>query len=111
MVRLPSDRDALGRVMFAPPGVPADRLKFLQDAVAKVVKDPKLLTEAKQTNRYIIYRDPNAAQLAIDRVLNAPTPAQRAEIENIILRKYAAYCANTPRVELPREVFGTSAVH
>lgn len=83
-----STLDALGRVLVTTPGVPPDRLAFLQDAVGKLVKNPKLLAEAEKSQRYIIYRDPKAAQQAIERVINAPTPAQRAEIKQIVLHKY-----------------------
>ena len=84
-----STLDALGRVLVTTPGVPPDRLAFLQDAVGKLVKDPKLLAEAEKSQRYIIYRDPKAAQQAIERVINAPTAAQRAEIKQIVLHKYS----------------------
>jgi tripartite-type tricarboxylate transporter receptor subunit TctC len=36
----------LGRPFFAPPGVPADRVKALQDAFAATTKDPEFLMEA-----------------------------------------------------------------
>jgi tripartite-type tricarboxylate transporter receptor subunit TctC len=85
-----STLDALGRVLVTTPGVPPDRLAFLQDAIGKLVKEPKLLAEAEKSQRYIIYRDPKAAQQAIERVINAPTPAQRAEIKHIVLQKYSA---------------------
>lgn len=84
-----STLDALGRVLVTTPGVPPDRLAFLQDAVGTLVKDPKLLAEAEKSQRYIIYRDPKAARQAIERVINAPTAAQRAEIKQIVLHKYA----------------------
>ena len=85
-----STLDALGRVLVTTPGVPPDRLAFLQDALGKLVKNPKLLAEAGKSQRYIIYRDPRAAQQAIERVINAPTPAQRAEIKQIVLHKYSS---------------------
>ena len=69
---------------------PADRLAHLQDAVARIVRNPKLLEEAEKSQRYIDYRDPKAAQQAIERVINAPTPAQRAEIKEIVLHKYSS---------------------
>ncbi|MCC6888861.1 MAG: hypothetical protein IT536_10025 [Hyphomicrobiales bacterium] len=85
-----STLDALGRVLVTTPGVPRDRLAYLQNAVARMVKEPKLLAEAEKSQRYIIYRDPKAAQAAIERVINAPNDAQRAEIKHIVLKKYAS---------------------
>jgi putative tricarboxylic transport membrane protein len=81
--------DALGRVLVTTPGVPPDRLTFIQAAVGRLVKNPKLLAEAEKSQRYIIYRDPKGAQAAIERVINAPSPAQRAEIKEIVLNKYS----------------------
>jgi tripartite-type tricarboxylate transporter receptor subunit TctC len=80
--------DALGRVLVTTPGVPAERLAVLQEAVRAMVRDPALLAEAEKSQRYIDYRDPAASLAAIDRVIKAPTPAQRAEIKHIVLSKY-----------------------
>ena len=83
-----STLDALGRVLITTPGVPTDRLAFLQEAVRTMVRDPALLAEAEKTQRYIDYRDPAASLAAIERVIKAPTTAQRAEIKHIVLSKY-----------------------
>src|SRR5438874_6446986 len=39
----------LFRSFMAPPGIPAERLKALQDAFAAVLKDPEALAEAEKT--------------------------------------------------------------
>jgi tripartite-type tricarboxylate transporter receptor subunit TctC len=39
---------AMGRPFLAPPGLPADRLKALQDAFMATMKDPKFLAQAKK---------------------------------------------------------------
>ena len=41
-------RQAWGRPYLAPPGVPADRAKALQDAFMATMKDPKFLADAKK---------------------------------------------------------------
>ncbi len=38
----------LGRPLAAPPGVPADRLKALRDALFATMKDPEFLAEASK---------------------------------------------------------------
>jgi tripartite-type tricarboxylate transporter receptor subunit TctC len=38
----------LGRPFFAPPGMPADRLKVLREAFTKTMNDEALLAEAKK---------------------------------------------------------------
>lgn len=43
-------RDGLGRPFFAPPGIPVDRAKALQDGFNATLKDPALLAEASKSN-------------------------------------------------------------
>jgi tripartite-type tricarboxylate transporter receptor subunit TctC len=40
--------DDLGRPFFGPPGIPADRLKLLRDAFAKIMNDPDVEAEAQK---------------------------------------------------------------
>jgi tripartite-type tricarboxylate transporter receptor subunit TctC len=42
--------DGMGRPMFGPPGLPADRLKILRDAYAKTMNDEQLRAEVKKRN-------------------------------------------------------------
>jgi tripartite-type tricarboxylate transporter receptor subunit TctC len=64
-----------GRPIVATPGIPAERVKILQDAFAKTLKDPDLLAEAKKKNLEI---DPISGEdlenLAKD-VMSAPPDA------------------------------------
>jgi tripartite-type tricarboxylate transporter receptor subunit TctC len=47
--------NAVGRPVAAPPGVPEDRLKFLQDAFEKVMTDPEFVATAKEAKRDLLY--------------------------------------------------------
>ena len=40
--------DDLGRPLFGPPGIPADRLKVLRDAFMQMMNDPDVLAEARK---------------------------------------------------------------
>jgi tripartite-type tricarboxylate transporter receptor subunit TctC len=40
--------DEMGRPFFGPPGIPADRLKLLREAFAKMMADPDVIAEAKK---------------------------------------------------------------
>jgi tripartite-type tricarboxylate transporter receptor subunit TctC len=42
--------DDMGRPMFGPPGMPADRLKILRDAFAKTMADEQFRAEVKKRN-------------------------------------------------------------
>jgi tripartite-type tricarboxylate transporter receptor subunit TctC len=57
LARTPQDRQAieflyaglgLGRPFIAPPGMPADRMKMLQDAFSATMKDPVFIADAKK---------------------------------------------------------------
>jgi tripartite-type tricarboxylate transporter receptor subunit TctC len=39
---------AIGRPLIGPPNMPADRLKLLRDAYAKMLNDPEFLADAKK---------------------------------------------------------------
>src|SRR5205085_5884875 len=43
-------RDAFGRPYATPPGLPADRLKALQEAFAETIEDPELTSETAKLN-------------------------------------------------------------
>jgi tripartite-type tricarboxylate transporter receptor subunit TctC len=42
--------DGMGRPMFGPPGMPADRVKILRDAYAKTMSDEQLRADVKKRN-------------------------------------------------------------
>jgi tripartite-type tricarboxylate transporter receptor subunit TctC len=48
LVRVLLSPDDLGRPFFGPPGVPADRVKILREAFAKVMNDPDVAVEAQK---------------------------------------------------------------
>jgi len=60
----------IGRPYIAPPGLPADRLKMVQDAFAATMKDPDFIAE---TDRY---------HLALD-------PSDGAQLEALVKKTYA----------------------
>jgi tripartite-type tricarboxylate transporter receptor subunit TctC len=62
----------MGRMLLAPPGVPADRLEFLRLAFENVLTDPGFLAEMDNIGQPITYLSgPDLADVAVD-VLNAP---------------------------------------
>ena len=74
----------MGRPFVAPPGVPAERIKALQDAFAQAMKDPDFIEEAKKSNVNIHYVSP-------------------AELLGIVKE---AYDSPAPVVELTKKAFG-----
>jgi len=49
-LRIVFARQVVDRPFVAPPGIPSNRLKALQDAFMKTLKDPRLMLHAKQRN-------------------------------------------------------------
>lgn len=67
-------RQAWGRPFLAPPGVPADRAKALQDSFMAVTKDPEFLADAhKQKLEINALSGPRVAEL-INRMAKTPVP-------------------------------------
>jgi tripartite-type tricarboxylate transporter receptor subunit TctC len=62
----------MGRPFVLPPGVPADRVKFLRDAFDAVLKDPELLKDAKSQRMEIDPVTGAAINALLDRVYAAP---------------------------------------
>ena len=83
-LRLFMQRSMMGRPFVAPPGVPAERIKALQDAFAQAMKDPDFIEEAKKSNVNIHYVSP-------------------AELLGIVKE---AYDSPAPVVELTKKAFG-----
>jgi len=63
---------AIYRPYVAPPGTPADTMKVLRDAFAKVTMDRELLAEAKKTKMGIDYTPAEQVLKVIHEVLNQP---------------------------------------
>lgn len=78
LLRATTAPGAMAKPFAAPPGVPPDRLKALQDAFAATVKDPAFLAEAEQARLDI---DPNPGpetQRIVNEILDlAPDLARR----------------------------------
>jgi tripartite-type tricarboxylate transporter receptor subunit TctC len=67
-----SAADLIGRPYVAPPGTPADLLKILRTALAKVCKDPEMLAEAKKLMIDIKYVPAEEILKVIYSVLDQP---------------------------------------
>ena len=71
------------RPFVAPPGIPADRLKALQDAFAAALQDPEALAEAKKSGTEIRYASPERVQTALGQILDAPDAIKTRALEEL----------------------------
>lgn len=68
---------ALGLGLIAPPEVPAERVAFLRDALAKTLSDPALLAEAKERKIPINFMDGARLQQVVAEAAKAPEPVRQ----------------------------------
>jgi tripartite-type tricarboxylate transporter receptor subunit TctC len=83
-----SSIDALGRLMMTSPGVPSDRLAYLQAAMKKALNDPALLAEATKSQRYVKYSDPEATKKHALGLISGMSAEQKARAKDVVMSKY-----------------------
>ncbi len=83
-----SDLNTYGRVLVTMPGIPADRLAYLRQILAKVLTDPELIAEGARTQRVIEYQSGEAMQTLATKLLGQLTPEKKAQVRDVVLKKY-----------------------
>ena len=71
------------RPFVTPPGIPADRLKMLQDAFAATLKDPDFLAEAERGGVEIRYASPERVRVAMGQIFDAPDAIKSRGLEEL----------------------------
>lgn len=72
VLRLLFARQVMGRPFVAPPGVPADRLKVLREAMAATAKDPEFLKDAANQDLEITFVDGEEIQEIVAEAYDYP---------------------------------------
>lgn len=75
-------RQAMGRPYAAPPGIPAERVKALQDAFDKTMKDPEFLADAKKAKQEINPASGPAVKAIVDKIFTT-SPALVTRLKEI----------------------------
>ncbi len=83
-----TDLDDLGRILVTTPGVPADRLAFLREAIKKVLTDPALKAEGEKSQRYVDFVPPEEARKKAMGLVTNITPEKKALAKHVILEKF-----------------------
>jgi tripartite-type tricarboxylate transporter receptor subunit TctC len=65
-------RQAIGRPYAAPPGIPAERVKALQDAFEKTMKDKDFLAAADKAKQEINPKNAAQTKQVIEKIFNTP---------------------------------------
>jgi tripartite-type tricarboxylate transporter receptor subunit TctC len=83
LARNPEDRQAIeflyagegiGRPFFAPPGMPADRMKMVQDAFMATMTDPAFLADAKRQKLDVAPEDGEHLTAYVKKIYATPKP-------------------------------------
>jgi len=74
---------AIGRAFAAPPATPADRVKLLREALAKVVKDSEFNEEMKKARIEVGYISPEEVLKMFNGLLDQPPEVQKEMVKYI----------------------------
>ena len=77
---------SLGRILVVPPGMAANRLKYLESATAKSVGDPAFLAEGEKRELYTDYVDAAGTRRNAMSIVTSVTPEQRKRVRDILAR-------------------------
>ena len=78
-----------GRVLVAPPGMPADKLKYLQKVWREILTDPAVIAEGAKTKRPLKYEGPDKLDKTTSQLLQSLPPDKLEKVNEIILKKYS----------------------
>jgi tripartite-type tricarboxylate transporter receptor subunit TctC len=88
-MRLLSAPTTIGRPFFAPPNVPADRVKALRAAFASMIKDKAFLEEARKLNLDIDFVPGEELQKIVADIIDAPADVKKrlADVLSLVERE------------------------
>ncbi len=78
-----------GRVMVAPPDMPADKLKYLQQVWREILTDPAVMEEAAKSKRPLKYEAPAKLDQYIRDLLQSLPPEKVDQVNEVILKKFS----------------------
>ena len=76
--------EGLGRLLMAPPGIPAARLAYLREAIKETLHNPQLIAEGEKMERIIEYTDPDKTLRTVVAVVSDVKPEQKARALKIL---------------------------
>lgn len=78
MAALSLGPNKMGRPLFAPPDIPAERVTFLRDSFVATMKDPELRADAKKMEIDVVYMDGAATEALYRQLYATPRPVVEA---------------------------------
>lgn len=80
----------VGRSIVGPPGMPKDRLDYLQKVWKDILTDQAVVDKLAKRKRGISYGTPAELKQAVDQALGTLTPEKREEVNQVILKKFSS---------------------
>ncbi|MPY69755.1 MAG: hypothetical protein GEU92_06690 [Alphaproteobacteria bacterium] len=74
-------------MLVVPPGLPKERLEFLQATARTVLTDPEFVDNANKKKRYVEFVDPETTKKMMLNVISNISPEKKAEVRKVILGK------------------------
>jgi tripartite-type tricarboxylate transporter receptor subunit TctC len=81
---------AVGRTLVAPPGMPADRLQYLQRVWREILTDPAVMAEGARTQRPLKYEEPAKLQQIVRDLLQTLPAGKLNDVNEVLLKKYSS---------------------
>ena len=81
---------AIGRCVVGPPGIPADRLAYLQKVWKDVLTDPALIAEGKKTHHEFDYQSPDKMKPIVRDLLETLPADQLEKVREVLVKKFAS---------------------
>jgi tripartite-type tricarboxylate transporter receptor subunit TctC len=80
---------AFGRVIVGPPGIPEDRLRYLQKVWREILTNPEVVAEGERTQRPLKYEPPDTLEKTVRELLQTLPPERAKDVNEVLLKKFS----------------------
>jgi tripartite-type tricarboxylate transporter receptor subunit TctC len=81
---------AIGRSLIGPPGIPADRLAYLQKVWKEILTDPEMIAEGKKQRREFSYESPEKMKPIVNDLLDNLPPDKLKAVQEVLVKKFSS---------------------
>jgi len=81
---------AIGRCLVGPPGIPADRLAYLQKVWKDILTDPAVLAEGAKQRRLFNYESPDKMKPIVSDLLDKLPADKLKQVNEVLAKKFSS---------------------
>jgi len=81
---------AIGRSLVGPPGIPADRLAYLQKVWKDILTDPAVIAEGKKQRRDFSYEAPDKMKVIVKDLLDNLPADKLNKVQEVLVKKFSS---------------------